>query len=270
MSKVFDFKRFQKVFVYDIERAYQNYKIPFLALVLMPVLQLLFKGLIPMIFGAGWLRPDEGARVVVFSLSLVAFLCTYSPYVYGRITEKKYGSAYLLLPASSCEKFISMLLNAVLVAPLTLIGAYLAIDVILCSVGLVEGRSVFSMILWFGTQSMSNVYVNFLGIVLMSFLMSAMTMLLGSIFFKKFKVGKTILVAWAIQLFLMLVFVFVAGKLIGSDTVFQIDGDELLFWIENHIRNFNFLANLLIDLPFIMGYLILGALIFLRLKNLKH
>ena len=55
----------------------------------------------------------------------------YQTQTYGFLTEKRASSAYLMLPASTLEKFFSMMLNTLIVLPVLFFGVYFLIDWVL-------------------------------------------------------------------------------------------------------------------------------------------
>ena len=68
----------------------------------------------------------------IFNECVITILIIVSPFLfYSEILSKKSRALYVMLPASNIEKYLSMLLNTLVVAPLTVIAITTAINFIL-------------------------------------------------------------------------------------------------------------------------------------------
>lgn len=94
-----------------------------------------------LVFTQEWNTPPIAARVVVFLLAF-AILELYQVRTYGYLTDKKEGSAWLMLPASRAEKFVSMLLVSLIVVPLLFLVVFLLLDGFLSLVDPTYGESL--------------------------------------------------------------------------------------------------------------------------------
>jgi len=135
-SEVFNGKRFFTYFKYDLM---QTLRIHVKAAILIG-----FAGVIFYVLGIGfnaltstltqghgvWQAPGFVGRLIVFFLASTA-LELYQIRTYGYITNRKKGSAWLLIPASAFEKWVSMILMTLIVIPVSFIVVYTATDCLL-------------------------------------------------------------------------------------------------------------------------------------------
>ncbi|MBQ9410013.1 MAG: hypothetical protein IJU21_00215 [Bacteroidales bacterium] len=151
MNETFNFKRFATYFKYDLTQMWRNHsKAAILiggASAIFYVTWLLFS----LVFTQEWHTPVIEARVVVFTLAFAA-LEFYQVRTYGHLTEKKAGSAYLMVPASRAEKFVSMLLITLVVIPFLFMAVYLLLDGFLSLVDPTYGKALIT--------GFSSAYVN--------------------------------------------------------------------------------------------------------------
>lgn len=75
-----------------------------------------------------------GLRVGVFAIAMFCMVVTMPVKCYGKLTDKQYGSFWLMLPASRLEKFISMLLICCIIAPALGLGMYIGMDALICTI----------------------------------------------------------------------------------------------------------------------------------------
>ena len=108
MNNTFNFRRFFKIFTYDINKSIKNYGVTFIVLSMMPILSPLIYGVLSLCFSFEWNVPGLISRCAIFATGLTVLILSFAPSVYGKITDKRYGSEYLMIPASPFEKFLSM------------------------------------------------------------------------------------------------------------------------------------------------------------------
>ena len=101
MNNVFDFKRFGKYFVYDLRRAKNNYWISLLLMGLLPVALYLVYQFFSLIGGNGLAELPNEAKTIAVVICVFAVMLGAGAKIYGSITEKRAGSDYLMLPAST-------------------------------------------------------------------------------------------------------------------------------------------------------------------------
>jgi hypothetical protein len=144
------------------------------------------------------------------------------------------GAAYFMIPATQFEKLV--------VAIITTTIYYLCMLVITYVIGNLIGTLIYNVIvinlfsglfsekplqwLLFSAHELVNVMslpsISFLFIFIVSFLFSQTTYLLGSIYFKKHQLAKTIASAFVVQMLIFIVAI-VAGKLILGDNYVMTD-----------------------------------------------
>ena len=135
MKDIFDFKRFGKYFVSDFKGCVANYG---LSLITISMLLYLICYVVTVSFGLimnqGWEGLGLGTRATLFVIAMITLVITMPVKCYGKITEKQSGSFFLTLPVSRLEKFVSMLLMTVIIAPVTCIVLFLGLDTLICNI----------------------------------------------------------------------------------------------------------------------------------------
>ena len=106
MNNTFNLVRFSKVFAYDLHKSVQNYGLSFIVLALLPLLTPLLYGLMSLFFSFDWQVTGLIARCVILILAVACVSLTFAPGVSGKITDQRYGSQPLMIPASSFDKFL--------------------------------------------------------------------------------------------------------------------------------------------------------------------
>ncbi|MBQ7194920.1 MAG: hypothetical protein IJS07_04740 [Bacteroidales bacterium] len=141
MNETFNFKRFWTYFKYDIRQMWRGHS---KAVVLMggsvAILYVVW-ALFALVFNQQWATPPFPARIVTFILAFMV-LEFYQTRTYGYLTEKKAGSAWLMVPASRAEKFVSMMLVSLIVLPVIFFVAFFGIDAILSLVDPTYGKAL--------------------------------------------------------------------------------------------------------------------------------
>jgi hypothetical protein len=141
MNETFNSSRFWTYFKYDLKQMWRNHsKAAILiggASAIFYVIWLLFS----LVFTQQWNTPPIAARVVILVIAF-AILELYQVRTYGYLTEKKAGSAWLMIPASKAEKYVSMLLVTLVVIPLLFFAVYFLIDGFLALVDPTYGQAL--------------------------------------------------------------------------------------------------------------------------------
>lgn len=75
-----------------------------------------------------------GARAGYTGIFLLMAGIIFPAKLYGHVNERGSSTSYLLLPASRFEKYLSMILNCVVVIPLISAALYLGIDAAICGI----------------------------------------------------------------------------------------------------------------------------------------
>ena len=141
MNEIFNLKRFWTYFKYDLKQMWRNHsKAAILiggASAIFYILWVMFS----LVFTQSWHTPPIEARLVVFCIGF-GILELYQVRTYGYLTEKKAGSAWLMVPASRAEKVVSMLLMTLIVVPILFFVAYFLIDGFLSLVDPTYGKAL--------------------------------------------------------------------------------------------------------------------------------
>ena len=110
MSNIFDITRFGNYFLYDLRRAKNNYGINLLIMGLTPVILLIFYLFISLIRGKGISAMPDGLKFGGIVAIVMVVILSSGARTYGFITDKRSGSDFLMLPASTFEKWLSMVI----------------------------------------------------------------------------------------------------------------------------------------------------------------
>ncbi len=133
MNEIFNLRRFGKCLSADLSRAVRRYGITFLVLSLLGVIVYIIDLVLTLIFGRD---PDDSLAMgipagVVCLTALIAFICGMPNALYGRVTKPHLGADFLMLPASTLEKWLSMTLVCLVILPVLFIAIWCGTDVLL-------------------------------------------------------------------------------------------------------------------------------------------
>lgn len=131
MSDTFNFQRFWTYFKYDLRQLWRNHYKAVLVFGGAILIFYVLGGLLNMLTDPhAWEAPSIQSRfkLLIFVLMILEL---YQTHTYGYLTEKKAGSAWLMLPASRAEKYVSMLMITLVVIPVFFFTAFFGIDGIL-------------------------------------------------------------------------------------------------------------------------------------------
>lgn len=265
MNNTFDLKRFGKYFRYDLVSAWQNAGVSVLTIAAMPVWFFVIVQLVSLVFNGRFGNLNTAGILSAYMVSFILALLFFPVQLYGRLTEKKAGSDWILLPASRFEKFLSMLLLTCVVLPavwlcviascdgiLTLLfsnyagmGLVTVMDGLTTAMNEVHGENVE---LAFSAPYM--LYLEWCGNILL--------FTLGAIFFRKNKIVYTFLSIFAISL----VAVLAVGLIFGGNI--NIEPQDI------SEDRFMRLFNMGLYLFYIVSFALLDLGIYFRIKTLKH
>ncbi len=208
MKEIFDIRRFGKYFVSDLRGCVSKYTLNFLLISLMGLI--IYAGTIIMglIFNGTWEGPSIYFRTAVFVICIAVLLITMPSKLYGHLTEKRAGTTWLMIPASTFEKYLSMILICAVIIPTLFLGIYIGTDTLLCTVDKTCGINILHIakeIFGYRTEIPTEVMSAIGGLVnpltyIDDIIGSVLIFLLGSICFKKAKVVKTILFLMVISM----------------------------------------------------------------------
>lgn len=271
MNKIFSLKRFGRYFTFDLKNAVNNFGLLLLIMCCLPVILLIGSVLLSIIFGGGVSIPSLPERISLFSIALLIMMIVSPVKLYGGLTEKKYGSSWLLIPASRLEKFISMLLICLIVVPVAYLIVYLGVDGILSllikdySPAIIGSDAMKTFMSFhipedipFEMVGGSSLY--FFG----SMAATILVFLLGGLCFKKGKVGKTIL---ALFIIMMVVGIITFIIFVKSPEHFESLIERADVMDPERIASSISIWSWILNILFFGG---LGTAIYFRLKTLKH
>ena len=276
MNNIFDIKRFGNYFLYDLRRAKNNYGLSLLILGLIPVILFVTYVLLTLI-GLLFNSPAEGIGMMpegmkfagVFTAILVVLLGAGAK-IYGFVTEKRAGSDFLMLPASTCEKWLSLVLVVCIVLPVVLFALLYVSDGLLALVfPNTYGSSLAGFIdkdfvegLTAGLMDKDGLYINLPAILFLNWCENVLAFTLGAISFKRGKVGKTILCLFALGILFSTLMVLLVGNT-------NIDSDQFISWFDSPDKAFS-TANWILNILYIV---VIGGLLgglYYRLRTIKQ
>ena len=284
MSNVFNAGRFGKYFAYDIPSRWKDQRAFILTSALLPVIfylvfmffSMLGTGLRNIAEGTPVTRPELGIRIGILFITSLLFLMLYPSRAYGFITEKARGSAWIELPASRLEKFISMMLVCLILVPVFFFAVYLLGDALVCLVDNQCGSSIFGawlgndareMVRFGGSADSGEVILggNGFWMIASGVLQLTSVFLLGALIFKKMKVTKTVLSLFILSMVLSLIMVTVL-KSVDTNAL----GDRMQAWMFNHADNFDLWINFWSNIELAIVVIGCGIWSWFRVKNVQH
>lgn len=266
MNEIFDVNRFWKYLKYDFTRSVREHGIQLASMVLAPYAIYIVFGLFNVVIGNGWYDNSDVYRSLLFVMMSVTFLIIFPSRVYGFITEKKPMTNWIMVPASVTEKFCSMMVLILVVFPAVFFIGYALVDYIFY---LVDPAATMFVVpsMRDVDEATGSVITGFGKFILSTFTLvnSILPFLLGALVFKKNKVAKTILSLIAISSVmgsLLIGFVWLCDNLFNLGSFFASMEAMDVKWIE-------FIVNLVLYVGTIVPALVLGALVFFRVKTIK-
>ncbi|MBO8484638.1 MAG: hypothetical protein IAB75_11105 [Bacteroidetes bacterium] len=226
-NNIFSFSRFGRYCGSSLASICSGKGLSILAFGLIPVyvfvLDILFSS-----FGHDYQYMFASSRSAFFAITGAIFVIWMPAACYGHITEKRAGSMFTLLPASSLEKALSMIINTMIIIPLSFLAIYFALDLLIT---LAVGSPVKdSIVVYLFTEPLIPVKLSFTD-MLLSAVNNMLVFLLGAVIFKRHKIAKTILVLMGISIVVSFGVASVINA-IGIDwvTSADFDMDRLFLW----------------------------------------
>lgn len=275
-SDILNFKRFGKYLSSDLRACISNFGITFCISACAPVILYFFYGIFHQLLFGQWDAVSLGVRLVVFIAVLMVFCIAFPVTCYGKVTDKRAGSQFLMIPVSSFEKTASMLIIGCIIAPAAFVACYGALDALICLLDSRGGCAILSFSYLqelkdsvLTTSDFPEDYAGSFSVVMNPMLYVddlvnvVLIFLLGALYFKTGKVSKTILVIIALNAVFSIVAIPVIvgiGEAAVRDTrvIF-----ERLEWFLRHPGLADTISDTVINLA-------LAALIFFRVKTIKH
>lgn len=270
-SEIFNFNRFWNYFLFDLKQMWRNHTGPAVFIGGLGVIVYVIWVLLSLLFTQSWTGPSLAARAVIFIVALL-ILVLYQSRTYGYLTDKQKGSAWLMIPASSLEKFISMLLITLLVIPLLFVVVFLVADSIICLADPTVGASLVGTAMH-GMSALSSempelsgsMFINLSTGTIIAFIIVGLAsnflyFLLCGICFKRYKILGGIGLVFAFEVLLSIL----------ASIFFPIWSENLVYLDEvsagqmvTRTVNWSLTVSILVTLG-------LAAGIFYRIKTLKH
>ncbi len=289
---IFNFRRFGKYFKSDIRTCTANFGLALATISLLtPIILYVITIGISLLANQVWEGPGVAARSTAFIAAMICMVILMPVKTYGKITEKQYGSHWLMVPASKFEKFLSMIILSCIIIPIAGAVLYISLDALMCALdhtcgdslmrGIIELKSMISQGILeaemeFGgteNESIANFVIQLANPWLYiddSFGM-VLPFLFGALFFKNGKTVKTILALFALST----VAGFVSAPLISNwtqtITELQAAGNVeqhvayAIFdsWIFKNIALVDTISDTIFNVAFLTA-------IYFRIKTLKH
>ena len=273
MSNVFNIKRAANYFVHDLRAAKNNYLLQMVIFGCMPAIVFVFSQLFSMLFNGQGAHLDDGSvQIVTFIISIVCVIITFPVKQYGSLTEKRYGSDWLMLPASTFEKWLSMILVTCVALPAVFAVLFLGSDALLATIfpklypSAILSKDFLDFLtgLEAGLTDDLNIKIKATDISYINWCENILAFTLGAVIFKKAKFPKTMLAMMGVGIFVTMITMLCIG---GT----RMDGEELMNRFgdlspQEIARKLNFFASALYTIVFVL----LGGGLYLRLKTLKH
>ena len=292
-TEVFNLNRFWRYFKSDFDAFISRYGITLLVMSTLGLSLDLILGLFSLTSTGTWqglIGPMRGA--LFFGTSAMVLIGSPAK-LYGYLTDKKEGSAFLLLPVSTFEKYISMILITCIVVPLMFFMIYFGLDVMVCMIDPTCGTSLFSFIFYSNDFNLFNdetamamtewnEFIEHFKVLLNPALYiddiigTSLMFLLGALIFKTSKTGKTlgciILISIAIQIVITPILAITglsAIKDLNSMDLTQLTADQFktsfpfYSWIGLHLGLIDTLSDMFVNC-------LLLFFVWFRVKRIKH
>lgn len=175
MNNIFELKRFGRLLKSDISFYWSQQWVRFLSVVVaVPIVGLLVSKT----------SVEERGMFFIFMALTYALFTQFK--VYGGVNNKKGGVDYLMLPASSLEKFISMVLLSAICLPILMILSIFAVDSLLVAIPWDRYYSQYISFADIFNENMQRIWL--------AYIVTATVFIYCNLLFKKSKAAKTVLV----------------------------------------------------------------------------
>ena len=215
MNNIFDIKRFGNYFLYDLRNAKNNYGISLLICGTLPIIVFVFAQLLSLIFQQRFMEMQMIPKLMQFGIAYTIVLLGAGAKIYGNLTEKRAGSNFLMIPASTLEKWLSMILIVCIVLPVALLALQLGSDALMSLLFPNHyGDRVLELDFLQGVKdglTENGINIKFELLCFLDWVGSILIFVLGALCFKKSKVGKTILCLFAFSTILSTIAMILVG-----------------------------------------------------------
>lgn len=288
-NDVLNMNRFGRYLLTDIKNAIARYGVSLLVIATVSLTGYLLVGFFTMIVGTGWQSLPVAGRMFMMVISFIVLTMSAPAKIYGFITDKKEGSSFLMVPASSLEKTISMILVCCVVVPFTFFAVYLSLDQIVCLidgkcgdsliVAINNGQSVLTDAFQRISRESNNVFPDYSSMAtpwlyLDDIAQGFLIFLLGALIFKSSKPAKTVGCLILISIALSMIFTPIVmhgaiEKFKDAAAMENMTPEELfqsfpfISWSFKHAVLVDFLSDTITNIGFAIA-------IYFRVRKIKH
>ena len=157
-----------------------------------------------------------------------------------------------------------------IVIPFVFTLCYGLMDLLALGVSLSEGESLLAFFFNHRVLGNEGVAIRMDAIFILSTCLYSLIILLGSIYFKKFKVGKTLLALFALSILMSWISIPVINMLVGNAQVLEEFALNVEEWILANTDKLEIYLNIFIDVVYIIEYAVLLTLLYLRVRKIKQ
>ena len=267
MGNFFNIKRFGKYLTYDLNNACNYFGFCLLVLGLVPLIVFVFQQIFSLAFTQSLTLLPMWAKYTAFGITMVALVIIAPVKLYGRLTEKRAGSDWLMIPASAFEKFLSMVIVLCVVVPAVFFAVLASCDLLLSLIPyygesmVSSGLAAFDKIVASVNSEVFKITDAGIATIWLSFCTYILTFALGAICFKKSKAAKVILCIIALDSLL---------SILGMIFITAFDFDFSGFFDDMTPEKAQHFLNTMINICYFVIFGVLLGGIFARIKTLKH
>ena len=211
-NEVFNCRRFGAWFKYDLKQMWRNQMKAAIGIGLSGLILYAIVISFNLVVHQTWQGPNADGRIAVFVIAFIAleFLQTRT---YGFLTKKSKGSAWLMAPASTLEKWTGMMIMTLIVIPVLFLVAYFGVDWLLCSIDHTLGNSIISDISGVVSNYRASLVAgtdmvgigSLIWILIATFCVNFLYFLLCGVVFKKHKIIWGLVVMFVVSMLLSLI-----------------------------------------------------------------
>lgn len=269
MNNIFQPKRFGNYMLHDLKNAKDNYLYSFIITAALPVLTFILVELVAILFSEehSLCEYSEAVQYLSVFAAFISAIVAFPIKQYGRITDKRYGTSWVMLPASGFEKWLSLIIMTCVVLPVCLFTIYLGLDWVMSAVfpNLYPDpiTSYDSIKAYQDALEEAGVTIDLCGLGWLSWAENILIFTLGAVIFKKSKFPKTLLCVMAAGMIFSAITVALFGTgHIGPDNFEEfVSGDP-----ETVIRKFKTFVYVLASATVVL----LSGGIYLRITKIQH
>lgn len=269
MSNIFETGRFLKYMKWDLRNAYNYFGLSLIIIGACPLIAFVFAEFFGLVFSGNAVTFPDFAKFLVFFFAVAVSVMLLPAKAYGRVTEKRFGSDWIMVPSSPFEKTLSMILIMCVLMPLCLVICLSFWDISLSLVARpLYGSSMVSVIsdrFDLGDAIPGKVIFNLSFLYVLSVCENALIFTLGAVCFKKSKVAKTFLICFLASSVLSSIISVIA---INAPSVFS----GLNLSISNFVELDEFISHFSLLFYSVSALFVFGLsfAIYCRVRTIKH